>query len=222
MKPEREQHHKWEWKRGQAREREKTDWQVHFRALTDKGQGVLSVPDRALFTVIILSPSGIYKWSLFYSLYFSVLLYCLQWVCISFIIRENKATSKLKFEIEQILDWRAFFSGFQCLLTPWTGLGDKSVILCRQVDPPWVSNILRSLTPFCAMSCAGPRSMSHLRLFDISGRIFILYSLVSSSMAVPWIRQTASLSLSWFTPSQFFLPGPLKPLCHHTPNPLLL
>lgn len=138
-KPEREQHHRWEWKRGQAREKEKTDWQVHFRALTNKGQGILSEPDRALLTVIILFPSGIYKWSLFYSLYFPVILYCLQWVRISFRVRENKATSKLKFEIGQILDWRAFFSGFQCLLTSSTSLGDKSVILCQQcLDYKWI------------------------------------------------------------------------------------
>lgn len=214
MKPEREQHHRWEWKRGQAREREKTDWQVHLTALPDKGQGVLSVPDRAPFMVIILSSSGIYKWSLFYSLYFSVLLYCLQWVCISFIIRENKDTSKLKLEIEQILDWRAFFSGIPGLLTPSSGTMPR-----LQVDPPWDRWHHSVHCPLQALE------VCHTWAFLTSqDELFPFLTLWYPHLLLCYDSVKPSLSLppSRFTSSQFFLPGPLKPLCHHTLNPLLL
>ena len=113
----------------------------------------------------------VYNWSLFYSSYFSVLPYFVQWIYISFIIREKRDTSK-----EKILDYRAFFSGFwplTILLTPSIDLEGKSVVLLptipwQEVDQSQVAGIFRSLTPCGSVACAGSGSVSHLRLFGIS------------------------------------------------------
>ena len=143
------------------------------------------------------------KWSLFYSLYVSVLPYFGQWIYISCIIRgKKKILHKNRYWIKG-----HFSLGSDrptMLLTPGTDLGGKSVVLLltvpwQQAYQPQVAGVLRSLTPSGAVSCAGPRSISHLRLLGISGPIIsILDSGILSHCCSKRINLSLSLSFPLF------------------------
>jgi len=127
-----------------------------------------------------------------------VLTYFVQWIYISFIIREKRDTSEKK-----ILDYRAFFSGFwplTILLTPSIDLEGKSVVLLptipwQEVDQSQVAGIFRSLTPSGSVACAGSGSVSHLRLFGISEPTISILDSGILSLCYSW-QITLSLSPS--------------------------
>lgn len=157
-----------------------------------------------MLTTIILSPSGFI--SDLYSLHFSVLPYFGQWIYISFITRgKKKILQKNRYWIKG-----HFSLGSDrpiMLLTPSTDLGGKSVVLLltvpwQQAYQPQVSGVLRSLTPSGTVSCAGPRSISHLRLLGISGPII---SILDSGRGWGMIRAFSSLLMAtlrhWCCPS---------------------
>lgn len=101
---------------------------------------------------------GVYNWSLFYSSYFSVLPYFVQWIYISFIIREKRDTWKKRYwitghfslgsdhwgNIAYSAHWHGGSQWSFCLTIPWQEVDQFMVAGIFQVtDTIWFSGLCR-------------------------------------------------------------------------------
>ena len=136
----------------------------------------------------------IYNWSLFYSSYFSVLPYFVQWIYISFVIREKKILQRTDTGLQGIFLWVLTIDNS---LRPALTLRGSQWSFCRQSldkngPKSQVAGIFRSLTP----SGSGPvqaLEMCHTWGFLASqNQLFPSLTLVSSAFAIA----SKSLSLS--------------------------